>query len=235
MNLRVFSNSAMSADGKIATWRKDLIDIGSPEDQRFMSELRARADAVVVGGQTFRNWRLPLVEDPAHLPWVRTRDRPVINAVLTRSGVASRPPDPGVFPDPRVQVLVFGAPGIDRAAHGSLFGAEVLERPDPDVRWVVSELAARGCRSVLVEGGGAMIFQFLEADLLDEMYVTVAPLIIGGAESPSPVDGRGFDADALRRLQLLSARHVGDEMFLHYRVRRAAVAGAEGEGAPGAV
>jgi len=59
--VRVFSNTAMSADGKIGTRLHDHIAAGSAEDRRMMSELRAQADAVLVGGKTFRNWPLPML------------------------------------------------------------------------------------------------------------------------------------------------------------------------------
>jgi 5-amino-6-(5-phosphoribosylamino)uracil reductase len=214
--MRVFSNTAMSADGKIGTFRHDHIAVGSPEDRRVMSELRARADAVLVGGKTFRNWPLPMIERAAHLPWPLRRERPMLNAVLTRRGVLEAAPDR--WPDPRVELLVLGGPELDADAHAGRFGAAVETTPEPDIGWALDRLATRGCRNVLIEGGGDLIFRCLDADRLDELFITVCPLIIGGAGAPTPADGPGFDADHLRRLRLLEARHHGDEVFLRYAV-----------------
>ena len=226
--MHVFSNTAASVDGKIATRRHDHVSLGSDEDRRWMSELRARADAVLVGGRTFRNWPLPLVEDPAHLgPGLLPRRQrglrePVINAVLTRQGVLQASPRPGTWPAPTVELLVFACEGVDELEHRQRFGAQVLPHAEPGVRWVISELAARGCREVLVEGGGDLIFQLLKADLLDEMFVTVCPKIVGGAGAPSPVDGDGYAPSDFPALRLLGSRQIGDEIYLRYAVKRVA-------------
>ena len=214
--MRVFSNTAMSADGKIGTRLHDHIAVGSAEDRRVMSELRAQADAVLVGGKTFRNWPLPMVERDEHLPWRCARDRPIVNAVLTRRGLLSAPSDR--WPDPRVDLWVLGPDGLDVDGHEQRFGARVETTSEPEVQWALARLEALGCRSVLIEGGGDLIFRCLAEGVLDELYLTVCPLIIGGAAAPTPADGRGFDAAELRRLRLLEARHHGDEVFLHYRV-----------------
>ena len=214
--MRVFSNTAMSADGKIGTRLHDHIAVGSAEDRRVMSELRAQADAVLVGGKTFRNWPLPMVERPDHLPWRRSRDRPMVNAVLTRRGLMSAAADR--WPDPRVALWVLGPDGIDADGHANRFGARVATTAEPDLRWALAHLEGLGCRSVLVEGGGDLIFRCLAEGVLDELYLTVCPLVIGGTDAPTPADGRGFDVADLRRLRLLEARHHGDEVFLHYAV-----------------
>lgn len=216
--MRVFSNTAMSADGKIGVERTQHASFGSAEDRRMMSELRAQADAVLVGGQTFRCWPLPMIEKPAHLRYPRTRDRPIVNAVLTARGVLDARPRPDAWPDLRAELLILGREGIDEAAHRARFPAELRTHPEPSVAWALDVLAERGCRSVLIEGGGDLIFRTLEADRLDELFLTVCPLVIGGTRAPTPADGPGFDADDLRRLRLLEARHVGDEVYLHYAV-----------------
>lgn len=224
--LRVFSNTAASVDGKIGTVRHDHVAVGSAADRRWMSELRARADAVLVGGRTFRNWPLPLIEVREHgaaagARWHPERRAPIINAVLTRTGLLDCRPRPSNWPAPGVELLVFGGEDIDTDAHRSRWGAEVLCCAAPDVTWALDVLAARGCREVLVEGGGDLIFQLLQADLLDELFVTVCPKIIGGSAAPSPVDGEGFLPGGFPALRLLDLHRVGDEIYLQYAVERA--------------
>ncbi len=218
--MRVFSNTAASLDGRIATVAFDHVRIGSHADLVGMSRLRAQADAVLVGGQTFRNWPLPLVENPAHLEAAVGRDKPVVNAVLTRSGVMSA--SARRFPDPRVELLVLGGPQVDVDAHQQRFGAQVEQTAQPSIGWALDRLAARGCRSVLIEAGGDLIFQALDADRLDEVYLTLCPWVIGGKGAPSLADGRGFGASELRRLHMLDCRREGDELFLHYEVVKGA-------------
>jgi len=100
--------------------------------------------------------------------------------------------------------------------------AEVVVLPGQRVRArdVLEVLAARGARRVLVEGGGTLNFSFFREGLVDEIYITVTPMILGGAAAPTPVDGRGFLKKAQVRLRLASLRRRGDEIFLRYCVVR---------------
>lgn len=213
--MRVFSNSASSLDGRLATVRHDHVAIGSDEDRRWMGVLRARADAVLVGGATWRNWSLPLVEETGQ---ATDRRRPVVNAVLTRTGQGPR--RGRFFDDPRTLPVLLGGPEAD--LDGFPDRVRVHRSPGPPtVTWALEVLAREhGVEDLLVEGGGDLIFQLLERDLLDEVYLTLCPVLIGGRGAPTMADGTGFDAQHLRRLDLLSLRQVESEVFLHYRVRR---------------
>lgn len=208
----VFSNSAMSLDGKLGTFRHDHVAIGSARDREWMGELRARADAVLVGGATWRNWALPLIEPHP------SRTRPLLNAVLTRSGVGPR--EGRFYAHPLTLPVFLGGPDTD--LEGFSPRVQVHRAPStPTVAWAVDLLRrVYGVRHLLVEGGGDLIFQLLEADLLDELYVTVCPWLIGGRDAPTLADGAGFEAHRMRALSLVSSRTDGDEIYLHYRVRR---------------
>jgi len=220
--MRVFSNTAMSADGKIATAQGERVAFGSPEDRRRMRTLRAEADAVLVGGQTFRRWGIPLMaEDEGRL----MRDRPLINAVLTRRGVvpedtAARARLARRWAEAPVRLLVMGLPELDGPAHREILGAELRTTPSPDPVWAIDALAAEGCQSVLVEGGGELLFPLVAAGRLDTMYLTLCPILVGGADAPTPLGGPGFSADAMRRLALCDMDRVGDELFLRYEAVR---------------
>ncbi len=84
---------------------------------------------------------------------------------------------------------------------------------------MLAQLERRGVERLLVETGGDLLFQFLAAGAIDEMFVTVCPLVVGG-EAPTLADGAGFDLAGAPRLRLRSAEVEGDEAFLHYDVRR---------------
>ena len=212
--MKVVSNTAVSLDGRINTRERRFTFFGSARDHARMSALRASADAVLVGGATFRNWPHPALPDAGdRVGWTK---RPW-NAVLTRS--LDVPLDTDFVREPAVRPLF-----LTRAAAtiGRDVPAEVDAWPgdgDPPVWWIVDRLAARGVETLLVEGGGDLVFQFLAADALDEMHVTLCPLVVGG-DAPSLVDGAGFDRADVRRLELVASDVEGDEIFLHYRVRR---------------
>jgi riboflavin biosynthesis pyrimidine reductase len=211
--MRVVSNTAVSLDGRINTRERRFTFFGSARDHARMSRLRSEADAVLVGGATFRNWPHPSLPDVGDR--TRLRSRPW-NVVVTRS--LDVPLRPEFLGEPGIRPLFFTRASSVPAG----FAAEVEAWPgdgDLPVPWIVERLAGRGVEHLLVEAGGDLLFQFLDADAIDEMHVTLCPLVVGGP-APSLADGEGFDRDRLRELELLSAEVEGDEVFLHYRSRR---------------
>ncbi|HEX4235352.1 MAG TPA: dihydrofolate reductase family protein [Caldimonas sp.] len=208
--MQVVSNTAVSLDGRINTRERRFTFFGSARDHARMSRLRTTADAVLVGGATFRNWPHPALPDDGDRALLTTRPW---NVVVTRS--LAVPLDSDFLREPAVRPLfVTRAASVPRD-----FPAEVEAWPgegDPPVRWIVERLAARGIKRLLVEAGGDLLFQFLAADALDEMHVTLCPIVVGG-DAPSLADGAGFDRADVRRLQLVASEVEGDEIFLHYR------------------
>ena len=218
--MKVVSNTAISLDGRINTRERRFAFFGSERDHARMSRLRAEADAVLVGGATFRNWPHAALPDPADRG--RLRGRPW-NVVVSRS--LDLPTDADFFAEPAVRpLLLTGAAAL--AGRALPPGAEAEGWPGAGenlpVAWLLEQLARRGVEHLLVEAGGDLLFQFIAADAIDEMYLTLCPLVVGG-DAPSLADGAGFDFAELRRLRLVAAEPVGDEVFLHYR--------AKGEGA----
>ncbi len=220
--MKVITNTAITIDGKIGSARYDHVAIGSPVDRQYMSVLRARADAVLVGGRTFRNWPLPLVPDPKALAALAASgfpdsEHPPIegrswwNVVLTRT--LDVPKAGRFYQDPRVRPLFFSATPGDVPA-GEVVVGEVT------IPGVLAELATRGVETLLVEAGGDLIAQLLGAGVVDELYLTICPLVLGGRSAPTVVDGDGFPFDAAPRLSLGHVHRVGDELYCRYVVSR---------------
>jgi riboflavin biosynthesis pyrimidine reductase len=210
--MKVFSNTAISLDGRINTREGGFHSFGTPRDHERMSRLRAEADAVLVGGATFRNWPYPSLPDPADRE--RLRGRPW-NVVVTRT--LDVPLTPGFLGEAAIRPLFLtraAALRDDFPAEAEGWGGEGAYLP---VRWMIEQIARRGVERLLVEAGGDLLFQFLAADALDELHVTLCPLVAGGP-APSLADGAGFDFAALRRLRLVAAEQEGDELFLRYAV-----------------
>lgn len=211
--MRILSNTAIALDGRINTTEGGYIQLGSSHDHRLMSKLRAEADAVLVGGGTYRNGPHPLIPsapDPSKTWW---------NVIVTRSLALPLPSDFVLHPQVRPLVLSRRQPipaSIPAKVEVELFDGE----GDPTVDWMVSCLVRRGIQTLLIEAGGELLFQFAAADRLDEVYVTLCPLLIGGHNTPSLMGGRGFSLTDMRRLSLLSSQVIGDEIYLHYQVNR---------------
>jgi diaminohydroxyphosphoribosylaminopyrimidine deaminase/5-amino-6-(5-phosphoribosylamino)uracil reductase len=73
--------------------------------------------------------------------------------------------------------------------------------------------------NVLVEGGGRLLGTFLDARLIDEVHVFVAPKLLGGSDAPGPLAGRGIEllSDALP-IEALQSEQLGPDLYLHGRV-----------------
>ena len=81
---------------------------------------------------------------------------------------------------------------------------------------VLDDLARRGVRRLMVEGGGTLLTQFLAADLVDELQLVIAPFFVGEARAPRVVGPAAFPWTAGRRAELAATRQVGDVVLLHY-------------------
>ncbi len=217
----VFCNYAATLDGKIAAADRSGAGFSSREDRRRMDAVRARADLIVAGAETVRRDDPPFHVRDAALTAAREaagRSATPDLCVLSRGGRL----DPGlkIFHQTRHRVLV-ATPAPFAAPPGAR--AEVVRLPmadPPDIRRLLTELAARGYREILVEGGGRVNALFFEAGVVDEVYLTLCPVVLGGAAAPTPVDGLGLPDAVRARCVLRSMDRAGDELFLHYRVKR---------------
>ena len=216
--VKVVSNTAISLDGRINTREGRFSLLGSARDHARMSRLRAEADAVLVGGATFRNWPHPALPDAADLDLDPGKVR--WNVVVTRH--LDVPLTPAYLAEPRIRPLFLTRAGTPPGG----FPADVERwegEGEAPVAWMLEAMRRRGVEHLLIEAGGDLLFQFLAADAIDEMFVTLCPLVIGG-DAPSLADGVGFALADMRRLRLLESEIAGDEIFLRYEVRPRAAA-----------
>lgn len=92
-----------------------------------------------------------------------------------------------------------------------------LNAESPIASQIVKHLTSRGLQSSIVEGGGSVMWDFVSQNLIDEYHVTLTPTLVGGTEAPTLVDGKGFSAQDILKLTLVSHEAVGNEIFLIYR------------------
>jgi diaminohydroxyphosphoribosylaminopyrimidine deaminase/5-amino-6-(5-phosphoribosylamino)uracil reductase len=179
----VIAQAGQSLDGRIATENGHSHYITGPADIRRLHRLRALVDAVVIGAGTVASDN----------PQLTVRDVEGENPVRVVLDPDNRlEPGRHVFTDGAATTLV-----VHRAADGESGGAGgVVTLPVTGAagfqpRDILTALRDRGLRRVLVEGGGITVSRFLEADVVDRLHVTVAPLLIGSgrpAFTLNPID-----------------------------------------------
>jgi 5-amino-6-(5-phosphoribosylamino)uracil reductase len=81
---------------------------------------------------------------------------------------------------------------------------------------LVADLADRGIRELMVEGGGTVHTQFLAANLVDELHLAVAPFFVGEPTAPRFVGDAAFPWTSDRRAKLAEVRQIGDMVVMRY-------------------
>lgn len=208
----------MSADGKIADRNRSAARFSSPEDIAHLETQVAKADAVLFGAGTLRAYGTCLsVRQPSLIEQRRTHkqnDQP-IQIVCSRSGVFD--PTLRFFRQIVPRWLLTTQQGAKSWAGQDLFERILCVPADPD-DWpaILATLAANGIRNLAVLGGGTLVANLVQQDLVDELYLTVCPVLLGGRMAPTPCDGIGLNTDLALRLELIEAETRGNEVFLHY-------------------
>ncbi len=216
----VFINMAMTADGKIASANRAVTSFGSPRDRRHLYELRTEADAILCGartieqshatlgngGETFRRQRLRAGR--AEFP---------LRIVVSGSGTLSSEAEIWSHRFSPLIVLTTIRARRHLSRLQSLADRVWTSRQDDiDFPSVLSRLRTDfGIRRLLCEGGGALNDALFRAGVVDELHLTVCPLLLGGRSAPTLSDGLGFPTLAqAARFRVQQHRRVGKELFL---------------------
>ena len=224
MKPHIFLNMAMSLDGKISTRDGAGPRFTSDADKIRLREIRSQADAILVGAGTI------IADDPTFSQHGKHRELRLqknmapnpIKAVVSGSG--SVPETARMFQPNGAPALVFTTEHILPSHLEKLRQVAevyVVGRAEVDFRRAIEILGnTYEVKQLLVEGGGQVNFDLFRAGLINEVYLTLCPKIIGGRDVPTIAEGTGFDFLDIVGLELLDRRVVDDEIFLHYHVRR---------------
>jgi 2,5-diamino-6-(ribosylamino)-4(3H)-pyrimidinone 5'-phosphate reductase len=221
----VYINMAMTADGKITSAFGEYPRFASRFDARNMDRLRARADALLVGAGTIR----------ADNPSLRVRD----------AGMREHRQALGK-PEGLMKVLVSASAEINSGLRfftdddgGRLIVATVEETPPErlaalegqaevwrigrgqvDMARLLDKLHGQGVEMLLVEGGGETNWRLVRDDLVDELYLTITPSLLGGSGAPTILEGEGLPMRRQIKLSLVEMQREGDELYCRYAVVR---------------
>ncbi len=180
------ANFISSADGRAAFHGRSGA-LGDPADRDLFHGLREQVDAVFAGTGTLRAERYgPLVRDPEGR---RRREQAgrspePLACVVTRSGEV--PSDIPLFTSPESQIVLFSSVPVDLGECKAQVELVQLDPAELTLTTVLGRLRSDfGVASLLCEGGPTVFGALLQERLVDELFLTIAPKLVGGGTSPT--------------------------------------------------
>jgi 5-amino-6-(5-phosphoribosylamino)uracil reductase len=210
---------SMSLDGYLDGASGQRVILSNDADLDRVDEVRAGCDAILVGAATVRNDNPRLVvRSPARVEERLRRGLRPTPVKVTATGRAKLDPEAAFFAVGDTEKLVYCCSDTVDAARAVLGCVATVVDGGPSVtmRGLSEDLHVRGVRRLMVEGGGAVLTQFLTAGLADELHLVVAPFFIGDSQAPRFVRDGCFPWDPDHRATLIEARPVEDVVLLRY-------------------
>lgn len=220
----VFATFAMTVDGKITTRKFAPVDFTSREDKAHLFRQRARADAVLIGYGTLKrdNVRLGVPAELREERMSRRRTSSPIRVIVSKEGKVDKRLK--IFQSDVSPILIFATQRMPRKIQAALRDKAVLhlsESEDVDLAGMLRTLRRKyNVRTVACEGGPTLFRALLERALVDELSLTIAPYLFGGADAPTLTGLSKEFLPASVHCSLLDMRVVGEECFLAYRITR---------------
>jgi riboflavin biosynthesis pyrimidine reductase len=210
----VYLNFVSTVDGRAARDGRTNA-LGSEADLELLLELRVLSDAVLIGTGTLRAEgydRLVRGEPRRARRVANGLAEDPLAVVLTRR--FDVPWEAGLFQAPEQRVLVYT--GAEGSAPDLPAAVEVIRLTDPRPAAALADLRERGVRALLCEGGPTLFGALLADGGVDELFLTLSPLITGDEDEPNIVAGGRLAIPP--EMQLRWVLRAGDELFLRYGV-----------------
>jgi 5-amino-6-(5-phosphoribosylamino)uracil reductase len=215
----VLLSCATSIDGYIDDATDQRLLLSNDDDLDRIDAVRASCDAIMVGAGTVRRDDPRLLVRSARRRADRAeRGLPATPAKVTITARGDLDPAARFFTAGEAERVVYCATGAlekTRERVGRL--ADVVDAGEPvDLGAVLADLAARGVRRLMVEGGGTVHAQFLAAGLADELHLVVAPFFVGDCRAPRFVSDGRYPWHPGRRATVAEVRQIGDVVLVRY-------------------
>ena len=220
----VMATFAMTVDGKITTRNFSPVDFTSREDKAHLMRQRSLGDAVLIGHTTLErdNVRLGLPQAELREARIKRGQPPFpLRVIVSNEGKIDNRLN--IFQSDISPIVIFSTTRMPRNFRCALMEKATLHLTKSrhvDLAEMLCTLRQKyKIRTVACEGGATLFRSLLERDLVDQLNLTIAPHLIGGASAPTLT---GLSKDFLPasvHCSLKDMRIVGDECFLTYRIK----------------
>lgn len=221
----VYLCTGMSLDGKISTSKRVDTRITADDDRNFLYDHRVECDAIMVGGRAL------MLDDPGLVvkSLRRQKKRLALGKTLEPikigivSDVSKMKMDGDFFNKGNAKKILFTTErSSSEAIHALRDRAKVFVcgKDRVNLKKTLAKLSDMGVRSIMVEGGGELIFSLLKDHLVDEIHLKIGDLILGGRIAPTLCDGEGFSGLTARHVRLIEMKRKGSVLMLRYKVMK---------------
>jgi riboflavin-specific deaminase-like protein len=214
----------MTVDGKITTRNFTPVDFTSREDKLHLFRQRAMADAVLVGHSTLKQDNVRLGLPQAALREARVKRGQTsypIRVIVSNEGKINNRLN--IFQSEISPVIIFSTrqmPAKYQQALRERATLHLTRAQHVDLRGMLRTLRDKyKIRTIACEGGPTLFRALLERGLIDQLNLTIAPYLFGGAEAPTLTGLSREFLPASVHCSLIDMRVVGEECFLTYRIK----------------
>jgi len=209
---RVILSAAMTLDGKIASKKGDS-KLSSKRDKVRVHKLRSKVDAILVGSNTVKR-------DNPTLTVRYVKGKNPIRIILDSKGTISLN-SKIVRTSKKIPTILAVSKNATKKNIIKLkkHSIEVIVTGENrvNIKNLLKKLSKKKIKTILVEGGGNVNWEFVKEGLVDEIIITVSPYLIGGINAISLVEGDGFSKiQQSLKLKLKKINRFGNEVVLHY-------------------
>ena len=211
-NIRVILSAAISIDGKISTRINDS-KLSSKEDSIRLHKLRSKVDAILIGKNT-------LLQDDPLLTVRHVKGKNPIRIILDSSGTISIK-SKIIKTSNKIPTIIVVSKKITDVNLSKLkkLPVDIFISGDNSVilKLLMKKLSTKKIKTILVEGGGTVNWEFIKNNIFDELIVTISPYLIGGNDATSFVEGKGFaKITNSPKLKLKSIKRLKNYLVLNY-------------------
>jgi riboflavin-specific deaminase-like protein len=219
----VYATFAMTADGKVTTKNFGPVDFTSREDKLHLFRQRALADAVLLGHTSLErdNVRLGVPPELQELRIKRGHSRSPLRVIVSNKGrIDDRLK---IFQSDISPIIIFSTKRMPRKNQETLRKRAILHLTKADQVDITAMLETLRnqykVRTLACEGGPTLFRALLEQGSVDQLNLTIAPYMFGGASAPTLTGLSKEFLPASVHCSLIDMRLVGDECFLTYQIR----------------
>ena len=211
-NIHVILSAAISIDGKISTRTNDS-KISSKEDSIRLHKLRSKVDAILIGKNT-------LLQDDPLLTVRHTKGKNPIRVILDSKGTIPITSKIIKTSSEIPTIIVVSKKITDKnLLKLKKLPVEIIVSGENSVnlKLLMKKLSTKKIKTILVEGGGTVNWEFIKNNIFNELIVTLSPYLIGGNDSISFVEGKGFaKITNSPKLKLKSIKRLKNYLVLNY-------------------